>query len=207
MPTILSPTPANPRHRCESVVPQPATATTLSPALPNATETRPLSSRRLQVPAASKIFLAWLCALPLFLLACGNGSTSSVWPTANPNNHYGNNNPNNHYGNNNPNNHNGQENPNDHYADPNNPVSYGTYGNNDATTSTGPLRWHLCNCLVSPSSGLIIPRRTYNVCATNPINAETYSNAKCRPFLASGQRCTSCVCTPLFACSTPGASL
>ena len=152
----------------------------------------------------SRVFLVLACLLPLFLLACGNGS--SVWPSTNPFNHNGSANPLNHHGQESPTNHSGNNNDLNHSGEANNPMSYGAYGKKGATEA-GPLRWHLCNCLVVPSEGLIIPRRTYSVCATNPINAETYSTSKCRPLLPSWQRCSACVCTPVFACSTLGASL
>ena len=150
--------------------------------------------------------LRWmLWALPLLLFAC-DGNTSGSQSPSNPLNHTSRSTPFNHNGQESPNNSDSASNNNNHQSDRISPTNHGVYGNKGGSTAGG-LRLHLCNCLVLPTSDLIIPRRYYSVCATDPINAETYSYTKCRPLILSTQRCSSCVCTPTIACSNLGASL
>lgn len=150
--------------------------------------------------------LMW--SLPWLLLACDNNAPQSPRARApyTPFNHTGQANAFNHNAQENAQNHENANSQTNHQSDTYSPMNRGRYGQKD-TSPVGPLRWHLCNCLVTPSNDIVIPRRYYSVCATDPINAETYSYEKCRPLIFPSQNCSSCVCTPTIACSSPGSSL
>jgi hypothetical protein len=65
------------------------------------------------------------------------------------------------------------------------------------------LRWHLCTCLVQPSS-FPIPRRSYAVCARDPLDAASFSARACRNLVSSNQSCSACVCPPFATCTQRG---